>query len=64
VESRVGARLGWDKNLEGLAIQVEADGATVKLHGKVPDPAKRRRAVELATSTSGVEKVTDEMEGE
>jgi hypothetical protein len=62
VDSRVAARLSWDKNLEGLTIQVEADGTTVKLRGKVPDPARRRRAVDLATSTSGVEKVTDEME--
>src|ERR1700677_2974085 len=64
VDSRVAARLSWDKNLEGLTIQVEADGPEVKLRGKVTDPAKRRRAVDLATNTIGVEKVTDEMEGE
>jgi BON domain len=64
VDARVAARLNWDKSLEGLPIQVEADGAEVKLRGKVPDPAKRRRAVDLATSTIGVEKVADEMEGE
>jgi len=64
VDARVAARLSWDRNLEGLAIQVDADGAEVKLRGKVPDAARRRRAVELAANTIGVEKVTDEMEGE
>jgi BON domain-containing protein len=64
VDARVAARLSWDKNLEGLPIQVVADGTEVKLRGKVPDPAKRRRALDLATNTIGVEKVTDEMEGE
>jgi hypothetical protein len=64
VDARVAARISWDKNLEALPITVEADGGEVKLRGKVPDPAKRHRAVELATNTIGVEKVTDEMEGE
>jgi hypothetical protein len=64
VDARVAARLNWDKSLEDVPIQVEANGTEVKLRGKVPDPAKRRRAVDLASSTAGVEKVTDELEGE
>lgn len=64
VDARVAARLSWDKGLEDVPVEVEAEGTTVKLKGKVPDAAKRRRIVELASSTTGVEKVTDEMEGE
>jgi hypothetical protein len=61
---RVAARISWDKELEGSGIQVQADGSTVTLSGKVADAAKRRRAVEIANATAGVEKVKDQMEGQ
>ncbi len=62
LETRVAARLRWDKMLADIAIQVKAMGGTVELKGKVRDLAQRRRAVELAESTVGVERVADGLE--
>ena len=62
LEARVGARLRWDRGLAGLPLQVHAAGGTVELKGTVRDLAQRRRAVELAESTSGVEKVNDQLQ--
>jgi hypothetical protein len=59
LQARVAARLRWDKGLEGLAIRVRAAGGTVELKGTVQHPGQRQRAVELAQTTAGVEKVTD-----
>jgi osmotically-inducible protein OsmY len=61
LEDRVKARLETDRKLEGVAFTVTSDGGTVKLSGVVPDAATRKWAVELAESTSGVEKVVDEL---
>jgi hyperosmotically inducible protein len=61
VEDRVRARLETDKALEGVAFAVSAEGGVVKLRGVVPDARARRRAVELAETTTGVEKVVDEL---
>jgi hypothetical protein len=60
---RVAARLRWDKGLAGLPIEVHATGGTtVELKGTVRDLTQRRRAVELAESTAGVEKVSDQLQ--
>jgi hypothetical protein len=59
--ARVWARLRWDRDLEGLPIQVHAARNTIELKGTVRDLAQRRRAVELAESTTGVEKVNDQL---
>ena len=61
LEDRVKARLETDRKLEGVAFTVTSDGGTVTLSGVVPDAATRKWAVELAESTTGVEKVTDEL---
>jgi osmotically-inducible protein OsmY len=62
LDAKVSARLRWDKPLEGTAIQVAAmGGGTVKLTGTVPNFEARQRAVQLASSTSGVSKVMDEL---
>jgi hypothetical protein len=58
LDAKVSARLRWDKQLEGLPIQVGAvGGGAVKLSGTVPDFEARQRAVQLANSTTGVSKV-------
>ena len=44
-----------------MEFAVTADGSEVTLRGVVPDGGIRRRAVELAENTSGVEKVVDEL---
>jgi hypothetical protein len=62
LDLRVSARLRWDKNLAGEAIEVRAQGGLIELKGKVADLARRRRAVELAETTVGVEKVNDLLE--
>jgi hypothetical protein len=62
LEARVAARLRWDKGLTDAAVTVHATGGDVELKGTVHDPTQRRRAVELAESTAGVEKVTDSMQ--
>ena len=62
LDTRVSARIRWDKSLAGAQVQVSAKGTTVELKGSVRDMKQRRRAVELAESTTGVEAVTDNLE--
>jgi hypothetical protein len=62
LDARVLARLHWDKTLGGAQVQVTASEGTVELKGVVQDLAQRRRAVELAESTTGVESVVDSLE--
>jgi hypothetical protein len=62
VDARVSARLGWDKSLADASIEVTAVGYVVELRGKVRDEEQKRRAVELAQTTLGVEKVADLLE--
>jgi hypothetical protein len=59
---RVAARLRWDKKLADLELQTSATGSVVELKGTVHDAEQRHRAVELAETTTGVEKVTDALE--
>jgi len=61
---RVSARLRWEKTLAEAPLEVQAQGAVVELRGKVHDLAQRRRAVEIAETTAGVERVTDLLETE
>ena len=61
LDDRVKARLETDRRFEGVAFAVTSDGTTVKLGGVVPDAAARKAAVELAATTTGVEKVVDEL---
>lgn len=61
VEDRVRGRLDADKTLAGVAFAVSADGGAVTLRGVVANNSARRRAVELAESTVGVDRVVDEL---
>jgi len=60
LEARVRARFEADKYLAPLNIEVVATDHGVRLRGRVTDDVLKRRAVELAESTVGVEKVADE----
>jgi hypothetical protein len=60
---RVAVRLRWDKKLADTPIQVSAKGNEVELKGTLREESQRQRAVELASSTAGVEKVHDALEG-
>jgi osmotically-inducible protein OsmY len=62
VDARVTARLRWEKELHDVPIQVRASGGVVELTGTVQNLAQRRRAVELAERTAGVERVVDALE--
>jgi osmotically-inducible protein OsmY len=62
VDARVAARLNWDKPLADATIQVKAIGEIVELHGTVRSIDQRQRAIELAQTTAGVEKVVDRLE--
>jgi hypothetical protein len=62
VKERVQARLRWDKQLPDTAIEVSATGGEVELKGPVASDDQRRRAVELAETTQGVERVLDLLE--
>jgi hypothetical protein len=63
LDGRVTTRLRWDKALAGAGVQVSGAGpGAVRLSGTVADKAQHDRAVELAQSTVGVEKVIDEIE--
>lgn len=62
LDSRVALRLHWDKDLDGVEVQVHLTGPNaVELTGLVADLKQQRRAVELAQSTSGVERVLDRL---
>jgi osmotically-inducible protein OsmY len=60
--ARVEARLAWDEALKGAKIKAEASGGEVTLTGTVAQEPQRQRAVDLAQSTLGVNKVTDRLE--
>lgn len=62
IDARVLWRIRWDKALAGADIQVHTPmGGVVYLRGTVNDLTNRRRAVELAETTDGVERVVDEL---
>jgi hypothetical protein len=60
-EERVRSRIRSDRYLSALPIDVSADGGTVRLKGSVDQEVLKRRAVEIAESTVGVDKVIDEL---
>ena len=61
LESRVLARIKWDKSLADAAIDVRVSDNHVHLTGVIRSESQRRRAIELAKTTAGVEKVTEEL---
>jgi osmotically-inducible protein OsmY len=62
VTARVEARLRWDRQLAEHRLTVRGDGSgEITLSGTVPEESAKQRAVDLAKSTLGVEKVNDEV---
>lgn len=62
LDGRVSLRLRWDNELAGADVQVRLAGpGVVELTGSVADLAQRRRAIELAQTTIGVESVLDHL---
>jgi osmotically-inducible protein OsmY len=62
VDGRVRARLQADKHLASFNVEVIAVDRGVRLRGHIGDAALKQRALEMAESTVGVEKVVDELE--
>ncbi len=60
--ARVTARLRYEKTLADTSIQVVASEGGVELKGKVQNAAQKKRAVQLAESTTGVDRVTESLE--
>jgi len=61
VEERVRVRLRTDKALQGATITVALENNAIHLRGIAISPEQTLRAIELAQSTSGVEKVMPEL---
>jgi osmotically-inducible protein OsmY len=62
LDNRVAVRLRWDSDMAGAEVQVHLAGpGVVELTGVVADLSQRRRAVELAETTAGVESVLDHL---
>src|SRR5207302_7706565 len=57
LQDRVTLRLRWEKMLADTPIEVSASGQEIELKGVVKTTEQRSRAVELAESTTGVQRV-------
>lgn len=58
---RVKQRLRWENTLSELPIDVESRGTEVVLTGSISTLLQRQRILELAETTTGVERVTDQL---
>ena len=58
LHDRVTLRLRWEKTLADLPLEVAVSGQEIELKGTVSTVEQRARAVELAESTTGVERVS------
>jgi len=61
LRQRVQHRLQWDKALADTTIDVAVTDKEVELRGTIRRDEQRRRAIELAEFTVGVERVTDHL---
>ncbi len=59
LQEKIHDRLQFDKSLKDAALEVIVKDNEVTLKGKLANLDQRQRAVELAESVIGVEKVTD-----
>jgi osmotically-inducible protein OsmY len=61
---RVAERLRWDKELASSDIAIDCPSpGLVRLQGPITSAPLRRRAVDLAQNTLGVDKVVDDLTG-
>jgi osmotically-inducible protein OsmY len=59
--AKVKAKLLSDDMLNALKIDVDTQGGTVFLSGVVDTPEQKRKAVQIAKNTEGVQKVEDNL---
>lgn len=62
ITAKVKSRLLWNRNTEGLDINVDTNNGVVVLSGKVETAVTRDLAVQLAKNTKNVTKVEDKLE--
>ncbi len=62
LEGRVAARLRWEQSLADVKINIRSKDGAIELSGTVPDLDKRRRAIAVAETTVGVNKVVDSLQ--
>lgn len=61
VKQHVRSRLLYDKELAGLSLEIQEEDGVVTLAGEVGAEPQKERAVGIAESTVGVEKVVDQL---
>lgn len=61
IAARVRAALAAERELQGLRIDVDANGGVVTLSGPVPSLALKARASELARQVPQVQSVNDQL---
>jgi osmotically-inducible protein OsmY len=61
IQSRVKLALINDEEIKGLRINTEVKRGVVTLHGRVGSHAQKQRALDLAGSVKGVERVEDRL---
>ncbi len=62
ITAKVKSRLLWNRNIEGLHIDVDTNRGVVTLSGGIESAIKRDLAVQIAKNTSGVRKVVDRLQ--
>jgi osmotically-inducible protein OsmY len=62
LQEKVHDRLRWDSTLNGSKLEVRVNEKEVELRGTVRSPQQKQRAVELAETVLGVEKVRESIE--
>ena len=61
LQEKIHDRLRWEKSLTEFKLEVIVKDKEVELKGQVKSPEQRQRAIELAETLIGVEKVTDSL---
>ncbi len=61
LQEKIQDRLRFDSTLTEIAFEVSVKDKEVELNGTVNTPSQRQRAVELAESVAGVDRVVDSL---
>jgi osmotically-inducible protein OsmY len=59
--AKIKAKMALDDTISAAAIDVDSNGSTVTLSGRLGSQAERSRAVQLARETEGVTRVVDQL---
>jgi osmotically-inducible protein OsmY len=59
LQEKIHDRLRWDNALADIKLEVNVKDKEVELKGEVKTAQQRQRAIDLAETLAGVEKVTD-----